>query len=419
MKKLLLCGSLFLLGVACSNYEEFPTPDVPAAVTVEADQSAEPYRVTVDEALAHADRALSRGDKTRSLARRVKSYDYYVAKPATRSLGDTIEVAFHLINYEDNGGFAMIAADERATPVYAYSDSGQLLPEDFVDNPGLAIYEQIAIEGYQAEIASYTPTDFGPITIIPAPGQGPYGDIPTLMIELGPDGKTYYHVRKEDRSSTKMPLLQTAWHQNAPYNDYCSGDKAGCGPIAIAQIMAFHRYPPVVDGRVLDWDNIERNHSLSNADSDDAAYLIHRVGVYAGVTYKPDATSIIFSKVDNTFRLFGYHCTHRQTYNEDTFRAHLLQNKPICMLANKTWFDILHGHVWVVDGYDLDATFKTYYETEPPYLRAMSGYSKWDIRFHINWGWGGMDDGYYYLPDGVTYDEHVRAIYEIYPAEYL
>lgn len=34
---------------------------------------------------------------------------------------------------------------------------------------------------------------------------------------------------------------------------------------------------------------------------------------------------------------------------------------------------------------------------------------------HCNWGWGGLDDGYFYLPDGIDYNEHVKVIYDILP----
>ena len=40
------------------------------------------------------------------------------------------------------------------------------------------------------------------------------------------------------------PLIQTAWHQNKPYNAYCpDGMLAGCVAIAMAQVMNYYRYP--------------------------------------------------------------------------------------------------------------------------------------------------------------------------------
>ncbi len=410
MKKLILCGSLFLLGVACSNYEELPTPDVPAAVTVEADQSAEPYRVTVDEALAHADRALSRGDKTRSLARRVKSYDYYVAKPATRSLGDTIEVAFHLINYEDNGGFAMIAADERATPVYAYSDSGQLLPEDFVNNPGLAIYEQIAIEGYQAEIASYTPTDFEPIPIIP------YYPAPGVLVTL-PDGTCYIESVINDYSKRVSPLLNTKWSQGYPYNYLCGGEVAGCGPIAIAQIFTYHRHPISYNGYVFDWENMQRSFNGSEMIGVpmfyDIAKLVSFIFDVADTGDPIEGLTWPWKMVD-IVRSFGYHSTHRQTFNPNAVLENLNDNHPLLMFGAKSEIYLPEAHYWVVDGYDLLHKEVGHHYPEPPY--EMYGRStKYSLKYHINWGWGGSQDGFYYLPNGVDYNHHVDVIYEIYP----
>ena len=33
----------------------------------------------------------------------------------------------------------------------------------------------------------------------------------------------------------------------------------------------------------------------------------------------------------------------------------------------------------------------------------------------MNWGWGGVQDGYYHLPNGTEYTEDVKVIYGIYP----
>ena len=33
----------------------------------------------------------------------------------------------------------------------------------------------------------------------------------------------------------------------------------------------------------------------------------------------------------------------------------------------------------------------------------------------MNWGWGGVQDGYYHLPNDTEYREDVKVIYGIYP----
>ena len=83
-------------------------------------------KVSLKQALLYAENSINGiNPTTRSAERKVKSTEIYVAKPATRSTEST-EVSFYLINYENNEGFAMVSTDSRATPVYAYSDKGNL-----------------------------------------------------------------------------------------------------------------------------------------------------------------------------------------------------------------------------------------------------------------------------------------------------
>ncbi len=46
----------------------------------------------------------------------VQDHYEYVANAKTRAVGDTIDVRFHVINFADDGGFALISADSRTNP---------------------------------------------------------------------------------------------------------------------------------------------------------------------------------------------------------------------------------------------------------------------------------------------------------------
>ena len=165
-------------------------------------------KVSLKQALLYAENSINGiNPTTRSAERKVKSTEIYVAKPATRSAEDT-EVSFYLINYEDNKGFAMVSTDSRATPVYAYSDEGNLTPYDLENNPGLQIFMEGTIENYQIELASSD--DRIPIEM----PDSSYGDIRDLPI-VEYKGGLYYRGIYTD-TVNKEELLTTYWHQESP-----------------------------------------------------------------------------------------------------------------------------------------------------------------------------------------------------------
>ncbi len=408
MKRILLFCALFLLGMACSQEEVVPPKDSNAeeiAQKVDEYQTPGDHMVTAAEALSRAETIFSRW-KTRSTPRVVKSCEYFVARPATRSLADTIEVAFHLINYEDNAGFAMVAADERATDIYAYSDEGQLTAADFEQNPGLSIYKEIATEAYINEVTN--PSNVGPVVLTPGPGNGPYGDIPRLIIVKGTDGN-YYHARYEEITSSVPYFIETTWHQNYPYNAFCEGNVTGCGPLAAAQIMTYHGHPATFDGYIYHWENMRKNF---NSVHYDVASLIRQIGVEADADYGVTATSTTKEKIYKMFREFGYDCTRPQYYDQQKFIQHLDARMPIWVRGKSSSGG---AHAWVVDGFRYSITKVTYYYTYIPYDRANVSYQNGTFMAHCNWGWGGLDDGYYYLPSGIEYNDNIRAIYGIAP----
>ncbi|MCM1081833.1 MAG: Spi family protease inhibitor [Muribaculum sp.] len=103
------------------------------------------YRVPLSTALKTADAMLDQlnGTKTRSSSRLVKNVEI-VTSGNVKTRGNEIDTLFYLVNYENNGGFALLAADKRMTPVYAISDEGSLSMNDTIEHDGLAIMMRLA-----------------------------------------------------------------------------------------------------------------------------------------------------------------------------------------------------------------------------------------------------------------------------------
>lgn len=471
--KSMLLAALLVAGVSCEKQFE----DI-AEVQSENHAAADvvtSYEVSYEEALAKADALFAGidGATTRAGNRRVKNHELFRSgNRFTRTAASgNVEAKFHIINYEDNAGFAMIAADKRATDIYAYSDTGNLCVDYAMENSGFGVFMEGAIDLYGKEIdRPLIPADTtelgGGGGFIDLPGDK-YGDIPYLGIEIIDD--VTYRVRIEYNKSVskKEPLVPVKWNQCHPYNYYCPncdwssenykyyyGGKcaAGCGPVAAAQIMAYHKYPEkyatylpdwnnqtlIYTGYTFDWDNMLQSFDMwdDNPDEDAlmVAHLIREIGREANASYGKE-TSAYTSKMKKAFVEFGYNVTGAVNYDVNKVKASIYNNRPVFAGGDKKSGS---GHFWVIDGYDHWVTRKTYYHNYAPYNVYEIRDSDNRIYVHCNWGWGGegrnenstYSDNGYFLNDAFivtvgygdkqeerAYVKNREIIYNIYPKQ--
>lgn len=397
MRKILFVMFAALAFIACEKDFQSQTEKTDLETVVQNN------KVSLKQALLYAENSINGiNPTTRSTERKVKSTELYVAKPATRSAENT-EVSFYLINYEDNEGFAMVSTDSRTTPVYAYSDEGSLTPEDFETNPFLRIFIEGSIENYQNEVAS-----LGDREPINRP-DSTLGDL--LMPTVVYNGEVYYlGITTEDIA--KEPLLTTYWHQDTPYGDDCPGGVAGCGPIAAAQIMAYHRHPTQFYEHTFNWDVITDGTPTGNAA---AAELIHIFGDTAGIEYENGITGTIISHLRNTIWFFSYNCSEPISCDIERVIENIDNNQPVLMSG----YNSEAGHAWVIDGYKRRNVIYTYYYLDAPTVVYDTRIAPISTYFHCNLGWGKNNNNYYnngyFNSNSFLHNNNLMAVYDITP----
>ena len=188
------------------------------------------------------------------------------------------------------------------------------------------------------------------------------------------------------------PLLgDIKWNQSPYYNAYCpTGTPVGCVATATSQIMRYWKYPPrgtgshtsTSDGlyanfnKSYNWDNMpaatlrQQNHDVAQLCYDVAVGLNMQFSQYGSGTWQYYVPTLL---VDH----FYYKNTAK-----DIYRSNYSSNQWVNIVYNELANDrpvqyagagsTGAGHSFVCDGY-------------------ANGY------FHINWGWGGMSDGYFLL----------------------
>lgn len=286
------------------------------------------------------------------------------------------EDLFYIFN-RPGRGFIIIAADDKAETVLAYSESSELTSIDAVP------------ENMRAWLAGYA-------LQIKAAKASPLASAPR-------------HAARQQVS----PMLTTKWNQSEPYNNDCplvnlraggTGNAVtGCVATAMAQVMRYFRHPDAprgdlhydwfhtdkdlvenvthrFTGHSFDWDNMLEDYSVSDVTDAqkaavsvimaDAAYSVEMQFDEAGSTATPQL--VPFSM--NTY--FGYDAS--AIYEERGFHDDAEWEGLICDELEAGRPVIYTGqaqsgatHTWVIDGTDGNGMY------------------------HINWGWGGWQDGYF------------------------
>ncbi len=419
--KFLLFGTIFTL-VSCNEViVESISPE-----TEKKSETFKPYYRDYDEALETAKEHIF-GSSTRSKSvPEVKNHYVYKPSPLTRNVSDTVDVAFHVINFENEQGFAIISADKRAVPVYAYSEEGNINLYDAVEESGWGDFMDMAGEHYVSTLAMELPPFINPQdSIIGGPN---YGDIPQLAIDYLNGVRC--RVRTTETYYNYGTRLFTLWDQYSPYNYYYPNianpfagyegrAAAGCAPVAIGQIMAFHEFPLSYQGFTFNWDLIKSKQSYSQNEQTDAslntALLLGCIADLGNAEYGI-LTSMGTNGMLEALETMGYQVSVA-SYSSDILKESFMTNNSPVIVGGKTNDEF--GHVWIVDEYRRVYTVDTYYYDEPPYDIYYEDSSSHEY-FHCNWGYGEESPSAYCLnvfedPNGASFNRNKTIIYDILP----
>lgn len=309
---------------------------------------------------------------TRTAPRRtVREHYLYTPSISTRS-SETELACFHVINFSDDQGFAIVSADKRATPVYAISDTGNIDLTGVMQETGIGVFMDCAVRYYRKEIEQLGDRPLPPWT---DPGDSAFIDL-MMQTPVIIDGIECVQRQVETIDEEKGPLLNTSWHQKWPFNYFCptyvdsTGTykcPAGCGPVAVGQIMAYHKHPSAHGGYNFDWQRIASNSNVPPNDTCKAR-LVNLVGIHSLAEYGKDGTSTTLTNLRAAFQNMGYALSEKQNNGSlisSDVRANISDSLPMLFTGSRQVDS--YGHAWVVDGYRKSILHTTYYHAYYPY----------------------------------------------------
>ena len=311
------------------------------------------------------------------------------AKSRTATTASTSD-AYYVFN-NDAGGFVIIAGDDAVTPVLGYTSTGSFDAENLPD--GL----KDLLKSYERQIAAL--------------------------------GSSYQANQTATRAAfTGEKLLNTAkWNQNEPFNKYTPNNyPTGCVATAGAIVMKHHGYPAkgtgshsyTWNGKTLtanfelgyDWANMPAKYDVTTAAAfDGVARLMADLGVAVEMKYnKTGSGAYIGNLVTALQKYYGYSKLSHLMAIEDVgaeawngrLREEIDANRPVLYAASDA--NTGGGHAFVIDGYK-------------------------DESFSVNWGWGGLCDGFYKIgalnpesagePTGDKYNADQSAVFGLQPSD--
>lgn len=283
------------------------------------------------------------------------------------------ETQLSLVGFE-NGAFAVIANDDAFQPVLGYT-TGRAGAEHA---PGFVWWLETMNKSLEDQMA---------------------------------EGKAQAKVqRASDVKTAVAPLIKTKWGQDAPYNNMCPEYTVGgttrryvtgCVATSMAQVMNYHGYPTKGTGITsyrytpqggatltlranfgttsYDWANMADdypNGGYTAAQAEAVATLMSHCGIAVHMNYNASGSGAMSHVACRALKkYFNYSakigCLYREFFHVDEWMniiyKELSDGCPIIYGGNSR----TGGHSFVFDGYDEDGLVS------------------------VNWGWEGVDDGYF------------------------
>ena len=298
--------------------------------------------------------------------------------------------AYYVFNIDNGKGFVIVSGDDRTNPILGYSDEGAF------DAKRMPANMKAWLDGYAEQLQVLSTMD-------------------DKQAEKALSASRRAAVATRNSIA---PLTTTKWDQATPYWNECpqfmnSDDPAdgyelpytGCVATSMSQIMYFYKQPAetlaeipsyqfTVAGNQMgvystvtmdalpvtsfDWDHMRETYTGAEDEvyTSAVAHLMLYAGCSVKMQYGLSSSGAYTDDIPKGFKYFGYgsKLAFRNDYTQEAWDnlvySELAEGRP--MIYNGT-AGSGGGHSFVCDGYE---------------------YGNY---FHINWGWGGMGNGYFQL----------------------
>jgi len=323
-------------------------------------------------------------------------------------------------------GYIVVSGDKRIMPVICFSLTGNL---NLAESPQNALRAMLSSD-LKASYAALTESDGDARLMSSDHNESLDNALNANILEwerlanpsTGPSTLSYTPI-----SILIPPLLKTTWSQWNHYNYLCPPNPSahvsyngrcavGCVAVVAAQLMKYYNWPPYGQGsheyfddeltvtgfhsRVFadtyDWDNMLNRYSSYSTYSSNTTMaiseLMYEAGVAVEMNYRTNGSAASMRNLSSALNQYFSYTTPNYVKRADNtalydqrLRDNLFAEHPVPAS--------IPGHAILIDG--LSADSNTNY-------------------FHVNYGWGGSNDGWY-RPSNITGDSLYEALFDVEP----
>lgn len=295
--------------------------------------------------------------------------------------------SYYVFPNANSKGFTIVSGDDRLPEIVGYSSQGSYdennLPEGFISF--MKAYQNL----------------YNKVNLGDAEALKNLAEIKAWRNKKNASAET---------SSAVAPLLgNIEWDQTSPYNNMCPRYDSvhvaatGCVATAMAQVMAYYKYPkqlkadipgyvnrwngipmeiPTItrEEGIYDWDNMlpkyNKEANATQQQKDAVAKLMYHCGAAVQMNYGPESAAAV--SASKLAKYFGYDADLMMDLSRSSFTldkwmqiidTELAAGRPVLYGGQASD----GGHQFICDGIDGEGLY------------------------HINWGWSGSQNGYFDL----------------------
>lgn len=321
-------------------------------------------------------------------------------------------VVVYYVNF-DEGGWVMVSANDLAVPILAYSqygkyDSFEEKPDNYVEFVS-DYYERIKSLENETSTNTYAQSLWKELSSFDSEKQLQKRFESNCIRLLGEPDSTRIAWGQDYNDDIGCNPSYNAFFPEASYNACrCGKQLAGCGAVAMGQIMWYWSWPYTSSFRYYDWKKMpKRLYEGTPSDSADmVGHLLKDCADASNMNYMfCEGSWTTVNEIKNAFiNTFGYKGVKKHVKSDwetdswlDLIRSEIDAGRPVFYRGDKA--DLSSDkHFFIIDGYSLE---------DPDY-------------FYFNFGWKGNNDGLFYLnaiaPENLgPYNENQKAIVGISP----
>jgi len=324
-------------------------------------------------------------------------------KESKSPLGKGNKALYHIINYEE-GGFVIISADDRLSPIMAFSNDNPMPFTDEKEYP-VGLTDWFFNQKDLIEFIRDNPTaEISNEGNISSNSKMNLWDPCPIQRQITPENLSYDPCDPdggggcEDQYTQVSALLSTQWDQVCGYNQlmptkscspYCGRAYVGCVAVAMAQVMRYHAFPQGYNYTNMPNNSGNIHNATLMADIFNSFPSSEQIINCDGTGIRYDNSHFANAMTNS----FGYSSATQGSYNSTIVKGNLNLGKPV-ILGGGGSNGTNYGHMWVTDGY-LQAVF-------------CSGQTL--LKLNMNWGWGGQGNGLFnYDNFSVTIGNETRS----------